>query len=245
VKPIAILEERLALMAPARRLRLANAERIAARYAGGRAVRVLDAGCGDGLLTLALAKRHPGWSFVGVDIDAKLLEGARARALARQLGNVEFVTADLTAKLPAGEFDIVLALECLGEIPDDAAALQALADAAAPGALLVAQVPDSEWGPILPGSPPTWRHAARHGYDTAGLRTALGEAGFDKATVEPTFNAVAMAAQEVRDRIKGSPLALRALAFPFMLAAVRLELWGVRLGRPNALLACAWLEAGR
>jgi len=49
----------------------------------------------------------------------------------------------------------------------------------------------------------------------------------------------------VRDRIKGSPLALRALAFPFMLAAVRLEIWGVHLGRSNALLARARLEAGQ
>jgi hypothetical protein len=71
-------------------------------------------------------------------------------------------------------------------------------------------------------------------------RTALG-----KVTVEPTFNPVAMAVQEARGRIKGSPLAPRALAFPFMLAAVQLEVWGVHLGRPSALLARTLLKAGR
>ena len=40
----AVIDERLALMAPSRRLRLATAERVAARYADGRPVRLLDAG---------------------------------------------------------------------------------------------------------------------------------------------------------------------------------------------------------
>jgi len=50
----AILEERLALMAPARRLRLALAEHeLAGQLGAGSRLRLLDAGCGDGLLSLA------------------------------------------------------------------------------------------------------------------------------------------------------------------------------------------------
>ena len=48
----AILEERLALMAPSRRLRLALADEVLSGEATGGTLRVLDAGCGDGLLTL-------------------------------------------------------------------------------------------------------------------------------------------------------------------------------------------------
>jgi SAM-dependent methyltransferase len=238
-KIAAILEERLALMAPSRRLRLAQADEIVRRYAANRSLRILDAGCGDGLLSLSIAKMHPDWTVVGIDIDASLLAGARERARARSLDNVEFVPADLTKNLPQGEFDVVLALECLSEIPDDEAALRAMASALSPGGLFVAQVPDRSWKPILPGSPSTWRVEVRHGYDSDGLAHDLRRAGFDRIEIRPTFHSTVMLAQEVRDRIKTSKLPIRALAFPFMVAAVRLERWGVRLGSSNALLTNA------
>ncbi|HWO46509.1 MAG TPA: class I SAM-dependent methyltransferase, partial [Solirubrobacterales bacterium] len=74
----AILEERLALMAPSRRLRLALSDEVISGEARGP-LRVLDAGCGDGLLTLSLARRHADWALLGIDLRADLLEGARER----------------------------------------------------------------------------------------------------------------------------------------------------------------------
>src|SRR3954470_4790589 len=71
----AALEERLALMAPARRLRLALADEIVSAYGGARPLRLLDAGTGDGLLALALAQRHPDWAVLGVDLREDLLDG--------------------------------------------------------------------------------------------------------------------------------------------------------------------------
>jgi hypothetical protein len=55
--------------------------------------------------------------------------------------------------------------------------------------------------------------------------------------VRPTFRVTAAVAQEIRDRIKGSPLAVRAAVFPALAAAVRLERWGITGGRAHALLA--------
>jgi len=132
----AILEERTALMAPARRLRLKAAEDVLADFAAGRPIRVLDAGCGDGLLSMALAKRHPAWTIVGIDLREDMLAGARARARGRGLDNVSFEAADLLRPLSVSGFDAVVALECLSEIPDDEAALRALFGAAAPGAVV-------------------------------------------------------------------------------------------------------------
>ena len=57
--------------------------------------------------------------------------------------------------------------------------------------------------------------------------------------MRPTYRTLATAAQEIRDRIKGSPLAVRLAAFPFLAAAVRLELLGLTWGRANALMATA------
>jgi SAM-dependent methyltransferase len=235
----AILEERLALMAPARRLRLRlrEAERALADYGGGRPLRLLDAGCGDGLLTLVLAKRHPEWTLVGIDLREDLLAGARNRAAGRGLGNVEFQAADLLQPLPLSDFDAVIALECLSEIPDDRAALRAMFGATAPGALAAVQTPDRDWQPVLPGSPTTWREQVRQGYTRESLAELLAETGLEGVEVRGTYRSLAAAAQEIRDRIKRRSVWVRALAFPFLAAAVRLEHLGVTWGRPSAIFA--------
>lgn len=235
----AALEERIALMAPSRRLRMALAERAIDRFAGDGAVRVLDAGCADGLITLALAKRHPSWTIVGMDLSGDLLAGARERARNRGLDNVDFVAADLTEALPEGGFDAVVALECLSEIPEDRAALAAMTGALRPGGLFVVQVPDRDWKPVLGGSSPVWRHEVRHGYGAAELEEMLAATGVEQVEVHPTYRTTAALAQELRDRIKDRSLALRASAYPAMLAAVRLERWGLTGGAPNAHFAVA------
>jgi SAM-dependent methyltransferase len=241
----AILEERLALMAPARRLRLALAEdEVAARLGGDSRLRVLDAGCGDGLLSLAMAKRHPTWALVGVDLREDLLEGARKRATARGLLNARFVPGNLEQPLPEQERDAVTAVECLSEIPDDRQALRMMGEALRPGGLLVVQVPERDWQPVLPGSPGTWREQVRQGYTADQLRGYLEEAGFAEIEIRLTYRSLAAAAQEVRDRIKERGLLLRLLAFPFLAAAVRLERRGLTWGRGNALLATALRQRG-
>jgi trans-aconitate methyltransferase len=235
----AILEERLALMAPARRLRLKVADAALAEWAEGRPIRLLDAGCGDGLLTLALAKRHPRWSIVGIDLREDMLEGARARAAARGLGNVRFEAADLLRPLSQTGFDAAAALECLSEIPDDEAALRTLHGTLVEDGVLVAQVPDEGWRPVLRGSATTWREQVRQGYSREGLAALVGRAGFEPLELRGTYRSLATGAQEVRDRIKGSALPLRLLAFPFLAACVLLEHRGLTWGRANAIFVLA------
>jgi SAM-dependent methyltransferase len=224
-------------MAPARRLRLAEAVAAVERHARGADLRLLDAGCGDGLLARAIARRHPGWTVLGVDVREDLLSGARART--RGLTNVAFEVADVTRPLPVGGFDVALALECLEEIPDDERALSEIAAAVAPGGHVVVHVPDRHWRPVLPGSPRTWREEVRHGYGADDLVAALRAAGLETVELHQTDHAVVMAAQEVRDRIKDGSVATRALAFPAMLGAVRLERAGVTWGAARAHLAVA------
>jgi len=235
----AALEERIALMAPSRRLRMALAEQAISRFTAGKPLRVLDAGCGDGLITLALAKRHPDWTLLGMDLSGELLAGARERAGNRGLANVSFLETDLTKPLPEGGFDAVIALECLSEIPDDRAAVAAMAGALRPDGLLVAQVPDRDWRPVLGGSSPVWRHEVRHGYSAAEVSEMLAATGVERIGVSPTYRTTAALAQELRDRIKDGPLALRAALYPAMLAAVRLERWGLTGGGANAHFAVA------
>ncbi|MEL6800057.1 MAG: magnesium protoporphyrin IX methyltransferase [Pseudomonadota bacterium] len=89
-------------------------------------VRVLDAGCGAGQMTAALAAR--GADVTAVDISPALIEVARARLPSDTPGQVRFVAGDMLGDL--GEHDFVVAMDSLiyYSVPDIAAALDRLAE---------------------------------------------------------------------------------------------------------------------
>ncbi|HEX6229836.1 MAG TPA: methyltransferase domain-containing protein, partial [Solirubrobacterales bacterium] len=207
----------------------------------------MSGGVRDGLVTL-LRDGHEernalmapaGRLRLGLDYRDGLLAGARERSRARSLANVSFEQADLTRPLAADGFDVVMAIECLSEIPEDRQAVRMLADALRPGGLFVVQVPDQRWRPILPGSSARWREEVRHGYEADELARMLEAAGLEAVEVRPTFRSVVAVAQELRDRVKDSPLALRLALFPPLAAAVVAERHGLTWGPPNAMLATA------
>ena len=180
----------------------------------GTPVRVLDAGAGDGLLALAIAERHPAWTVVAADVREDALERGRADADRDGIGNVRFEQLDLTRPIPEGGYDVVLALECLEEIADDEAATAAFAGALRPDGLLLVHVPERDWKPVLGGSEATWRDEVRHGYTRDELVALLERHGLHVLRVTPTTRGTVRLAQEVRDRIKTSRLAVRAAAYP-------------------------------
>jgi ubiquinone/menaquinone biosynthesis C-methylase UbiE len=96
--------------------------------------RVLDVGCGTGVLTRRLAGRPGVASAVGVDLAPVLLD--RARALC-DLPHVEFREGDATA-LPFGddEFDAVVLDSTLSHVPDTERAVSEAARVLRSGGLL-------------------------------------------------------------------------------------------------------------
>jgi ubiquinone/menaquinone biosynthesis C-methylase UbiE len=235
----AALDRRLGLLAPTRRLRFQLTMQALERFADGRSLSVLDAGCGDGLLSESIARRHPDWTIVGVDMRSELLERARSRLEHAKIGNVELAQGDLTESLGDSTYDAVVAIECLVEIPDDDAALRMMAQALRPGGLLIAHVPQEGWRPVLPGSEATWRDEVRHGYRREALAAQLGSAGLAVIGMQGTCRNVVRFAQEIRDRIKDAPPSIRALVFPLMALSVTLERYGIRWGESRALFALA------
>lgn len=70
--------------------------------------RVLDMGCGSGVLGLTLAAERPDWQLVLADISPEALELAGENATELELENVEWVESDLFSAV-AGEFDAIVA----------------------------------------------------------------------------------------------------------------------------------------
>ena len=121
------------------------AERIVELAAPAPGERVLDLGTGTGNAALLAARR--GAHATGVDSAARLLEVARARAVAERL-DAEFVLGDLLEPpVPNGSFEIALSVFGVIFAADPARAMQGIARALRPGgrALLAAWVPE---GPI-------------------------------------------------------------------------------------------------
>jgi 2-polyprenyl-3-methyl-5-hydroxy-6-metoxy-1,4-benzoquinol methylase len=234
------LERRLALLSPARRQRFELALATVERLRGDqRHLDVLDAGCEDGQLAEALARRRPTWHIVGADASPEALERARRRIAANGVANVELVEADLSAGTGDGRYDVVLAIECLEEIDDDRRALSNLATALSSDGILLLHVPERDWRPVLRGSASTWRHEVRHGYDRTELVEMIEETGLTVVEIHGSYRRLVQLAQEIRDRVKTSPIWVRALAFPSMVLAVRLERAGFTWGREQALFAVA------
>jgi 2-polyprenyl-6-hydroxyphenyl methylase/3-demethylubiquinone-9 3-methyltransferase len=95
--------------------------------------RVLDVGCGGGILADSMARR--GADVLGVDLATKALKVAQLHALEAGTRGVKYreVSAEaLAAEVPAS-FDIVTCMEMLEHVPDPASVVQACADLVKPG----------------------------------------------------------------------------------------------------------------
>jgi len=108
---------------------------VARLEAGGR---VLDVGCGTGQVIVALARGFPASHVVGVDPDAESIAAARNAVARAGLENTELVQATLDAVPTEPRFDLVMACDCLHDMPDPVAVLRDIhARLADDGVLLV------------------------------------------------------------------------------------------------------------
>jgi 2-polyprenyl-6-hydroxyphenyl methylase/3-demethylubiquinone-9 3-methyltransferase len=95
--------------------------------------RVLDVGCGGGILADAMARQ--GADVLGIDLSGKALKVAQLHALEAGTKGVEYREASaeaLAAQMP-GAFDVVTCMEMLEHVPDPASVVRAVATLVKPG----------------------------------------------------------------------------------------------------------------
>jgi len=102
------------------------------RVAGLAGKRVLDVGCGGGILTEAMAAR--GACVTGIDLGEKPLKVAQLHLIeSGRHVDYRLVAAETLAREMPGQFDVVTCMELLEHVPDPAATVSACAELTRPG----------------------------------------------------------------------------------------------------------------
>lgn len=221
------------------------------RLTGFRHGRVLEIGCGSGMLLVHL--RNAGFEVEGIELSASDAARGRARyGLPIQEGRVESVP------LESGRYDAVILVNVLEHILDPTALVQRVFDVLRPGGCLVAGVPvvdsacarwlGARWGAVTEAP----RHVSIPSFD--GMVSLLRRAGFADVTSAPAplidragelvLSLLPSAATTVSYRASAGVVALlrRAAAAALMgpavvLAAVEQLAWR-RPPRTGAMLFC-------
>tara|TARA_B110000908_G_scaffold13463_1_gene15573 strand:+ start:2473 stop:3198 length:726 start_codon:yes stop_codon:yes gene_type:complete len=94
--------------------------------------RVLDVGCGGGILSESMAEK--GAQVTGIDLGEKALKVAQLHSLERGVAvDYRLIAAEVLAEQEAGAYDVVTCLEMLEHVPDPASIVSACAKLVKPG----------------------------------------------------------------------------------------------------------------
>jgi len=194
----------------------------------GREVRVLDAGCGDGAYLFRLARRYPGATFAGVDLSEEPIRCAQARLAAHPQPNLTFALADLTHDQGDRLYDLIYSIDVFEHIPDDRAALAALARALQPGGRTLLHTPLSpqrHWLRRFDLDRCQDEDHVRAGYSVAELEAKARAAGLAPSGVHYTHGRWGTLAWELWMLAKDAGWS-RAAAWPAIRLLVSLEFAG-------------------
>lgn len=100
--------------------------------------KVLDVGCGGGILSESMARR--GADVTGIDLGTENLKAAALHAEQSGLGHTlryQHIPVETLAKTHAGQFDVVTCMEVLEHVPDPQSIVQACFELLAPGGVCV------------------------------------------------------------------------------------------------------------
>jgi 2-polyprenyl-3-methyl-5-hydroxy-6-metoxy-1,4-benzoquinol methylase len=188
----------------------------------GRFENILDAGCGSGIFSFELAKRHPEAEVLGIELEPDLV--GRANEMARRAGltNCRFEQGDVSKLDFEGAFDLVVSVDNFEHVEDDISAMRALLLALRPGGRLVVHVPGYERRWLLFGKRVNFDVPGhvRPGYRAEELVGKLRDAGFEVTGHSYTYGPLETFTNNISYLISGADQrnkVLYAAVFPVLL----------------------------
>lgn len=210
-----------------------------------RATMILDAGCGRGVISRAIAQRYPGANMEAIDAEDTVQVRNCEITDRAGLGNCHFEVADLTSFRREGRYDLIVSVDNLEHIENDEVVLANLYSSMQPGGTLVVHAPHyyRRW-PLLrwsvnfdvPGH-------MRPGYHLPELIERVKRVGFEVKKSGYSYGFLENLANNLSYRITGAEernQVTYAILFPFLNAIAWLGQWS----RPR-FGAGIWIVARR
>lgn len=158
---------------------------------------VADVGCGRGQSTVMMGKSYPKSKVLGIDYDARSIEGARKLAASEGATNVEFLQA-AAHEIPAGKkFDLICSFDCIHDMVDPKATVRAIRSALADDGVYVWSEPNAAAnahenrnpvGKMFHSISPMHCMTVSLAHNGAGLGTVIGEDGARALAKEAGFS---------------------------------------------------------
>lgn len=100
---------------------------VQAKLTGGDPVRIAEIGCGAGVASVTLAKAYPNVEVDGFDLDrASITSALDAASAAGVADRVRFELRDAADPAISGDYDLVMAIEMLHDVPDPVGVLRTM-----------------------------------------------------------------------------------------------------------------------
>ena len=186
-----------------------------------RYVNIMDAGCGAGIFTFAIARKFPESMVTGIDIDNNLILSNREIARKSGAKNCVFITQDICQLDITDRFDLVISIDNLEHIEDDELALKSLYKSIINGGRIIIHVPGfyRQWF--------FWRwkvnfHVEGHrrpGYTKKRIVEKVKKVGFKVNDAYYTYGWLETVTNNISYLISGAEMKnkfLYALVFPFL-----------------------------
>jgi SAM-dependent methyltransferase len=152
---------------------------------------ILDAGCGHAYATFWLARFFPGWQFMALELDDKLVKAGELITRQQALRNVRFMCANASDLDAVSAYNIIFSIDLLEHIVDDVGTLKAFNRALQPDGYLLLHLPrrhQEHWRLFSIFKKHTTPDHVRDEYTASEIRAKLEQTGFEVIDLQYGFS---------------------------------------------------------